>query len=281
MEEEGEEEENEKERGEEEREEEEEKGEEKETEPERRGKSERGRKRQKGRVSGAAFPLPFLRSLARALRSLGLQLSPGDAGNWVGLYGATPPPPPPAPPLGGRGFPPSAARAPPASSRSPPRSSRRRVGRSRQCPEPPARVPPRAPRPQPPAGAPEGRPSPPPPERGGPARFRPRSCAPGPGRPARGAPAWARGACPGSACSSCWSTPAPPSTAEPCKVRKEGAGLRGPRAGARFPEGRAGAGKRAAVRTRSVHPPPPQGGPDLWALRPRRKARRARGGTSE
>lgn len=104
VEEEGEEEENEKEQGEEEKEEEEEKGEEKETEPERLGKSERGRKRQKGRASGAAFPLPFLRSLVRALRALRLQLSPGEAGNWVGFYGAAPPPP-----LAQPGSPPSAA----------------------------------------------------------------------------------------------------------------------------------------------------------------------------
>lgn len=81
---------------------------------------------------------------------------------------------------------------------------------------------------------------------------------------------------------SCWSTPAPPSTAKPCKVRKEARaaaglpGLRGPKAGARFPRGRAGAGKRAAVRTWHCVPALHGGGPDLWALRPRRKAGRAR-----
>lgn len=123
----------------------------------------------------------------------------------------------------------------------------------------PPRAPRSAPRARSPRSGPGGTPLPSPRRRLGarPAsalrglRDRPRP--PGP----RELQPWARGACPGSACSSCWSTPAPPSTAKPRKVRKEGRaaaglpglpGLRGPRAGARFPRGRAGAGKRAAVR---------------------------------
>lgn len=140
----------------------------------------------------------------------------------------------------------------PASGREKPAASgASRRGRRGPCPAPAA-----------PGPAPAGRPLPSPLWRAG---ARPASALPGlrdrprpPGR--RWLQPWARGACPGSACSSCWSTPALPSTAKPRKVRKEGRaaaglpGLRGPRAGARFPRGRAGAGKRAAVRTQHCAP---------------------------
>lgn len=153
---------------------------------------------------------------------------------------------------------PAAPRAP-APPRAPPRPSRRRGGRSRQRREhPPGRRGPR-PAPQPPAGPRRGAPSPS--GARGPGPLPPSgSCETGPAARPRVAPAWARGARLGSACWSCWSTPAPPSTAKPRKVRKEGRGLRGgraagPGAGARFPRGRAGAG-RAAVRVGAVHHPP-------------------------
>lgn len=210
------------------------------TEPERRRRHGRGRKRQQGVFLARRFPSP-LSGPSLGFRAPRLRRARGEAGPWVGSHGAARRRRRHSRAWRARGSPLSTALGAPASPRSPPRSPLRRAWRRRRHRE---SLVPSAPGP-----SPAGRPLPSRLRRTG---ARPASASWGGRRWLR---PWAPRACPGSACWSCWSTPAPRSTAKPRKVRKEGraaAGLPGlgnPRAGTRFPRGRAGAGRRAAVRT--------------------------------